>query len=117
MKQDKFESEAAILKSFFETYCSENGHAHKRVNSFTCKHNGFSHTVELSLCRECQELSDYSFARLEECPHEIKPRCRSCKNPCYEKSEWKKVAKVMRYSGLKLGLLKVKRMVKSIFTM
>ena len=64
--------------------------------------------VELNLCEECHSLISYSFDRLKGCPHEIKPRCRQCPNPCYEKQEWKSLAKIMRYSGIRLGLSKIK---------
>jgi hypothetical protein len=57
-------------------------------------------------------LIDYSIQRLQNCEHDPKPRCRKCPEPCYDKLQWKKVAKVMRYSGIKLGLLNIK----NIFT-
>ncbi|WP_345980946.1 nitrous oxide-stimulated promoter family protein [Sulfurimonas sp. HSL3-2] len=115
MDKEKFQSEAETLKRFFETYCAANAHEKRRLQTFTCKHNDLTYVVESDLCSECKKLLDYSLIRLEECPHEIKPRCRKCPDPCYEKDEWKKLAKVMRYSGLRLGILKVKEKVKSVF--
>ncbi|WP_345993989.1 nitrous oxide-stimulated promoter family protein [Sulfurimonas sp. HSL-1716] len=114
MEQNKFETEVKTLKSFFETYCHSNEHENRVINSSVCTHKDFSYTVELDLCGKCRTLIDYSIKRLEECPHEIKPRCRTCPNPCYEKNEWKKLAKVMRYSGVRLGVVKVKEKMKSI---
>ena len=58
------------------------------------------------------ELINYSFDRLNECPHDIKPRCRTCPSPCYEKQEWKKLSKLMKYSGLQFGLIKIKKLFK-----
>ena len=64
---------------------------------------------------ECLKKIEYSFDRLLACPHEIKPRCRTCPNPCYEKKNWKETAQVMRYSGIKLGLRSVNKKIKSLF--
>ncbi len=114
MKQSKLVAEVDTLKSFFETYCSANNHQNRNTKRYTCNHREFSYAVELQLCRECQDLMEYSLIRLEECPHEIKPRCRTCLDPCYEKKQWKSLAKVMRYSGLRLGIVKVKKMIGSI---
>ena len=42
--------------------------------------------VDLTLCDECNSLSSKAIKHLQECPHEQKPRCRKCPNPCYEKT-------------------------------
>lgn len=115
MNKEKFESEVETLKYFFQTYCDANSHEKESTKIFTCRHKELTCKVEVHLCRECYHLLNYSLIRLQECPYEIKPRCRTCQTPCYEKHEWKRVAKVMRFSGLKLGLLKVKKMIRSVF--
>ncbi|NLM99553.1 MAG: hypothetical protein GX170_05965, partial [Campylobacteraceae bacterium] len=46
--------------------------------------------------------------------NEEKPSCRKCPNPCYEKDRWKLLAKIMKYSGMKLGLLKIRKMFKRV---
>lgn len=112
MNKKKFQSEADTLKSFFETYCAANTHEKRTLQTSTCKHNDFTYIVESELCVKCHKLMDYSLIRLQECSHDVKPRCRKCPDPCYEKDEWKKLAKVMRYSGLRLGILKVKEKIK-----
>ena len=108
MQLDKFKSEVETLKKFFELHCLDN---HKnQINH--CKqliYNSEQINVDLELCKDCIDLIHYSFDRLRECPHDPKPRCRTCPNPCYEKNEWKKVAKLMKYSGIQLGILKIKR--------
>jgi hypothetical protein len=53
--------------------------------------------------------------KLQNCPHEIKPRCRKCPTPCYEKQEWKNIARIMKYSAIKLSLGKIKSRVFNIF--
>ena len=115
MDKDKFESEIEVLKSFFEVYCTGQEHKDRKFTGFTCTHKELIYTIELSLCQECQTLLSYSLNKLQNCPYDKKPRCRTCIHPCYEKLEWKSLAKVMRYSGLRLGVLKVKRIVKLFF--
>jgi hypothetical protein len=111
MTTEKYWSEIATLKKFFELYCHNK---HKNQQKYTKKLNykDTSDEVELNLCDDCKNLLDYSFDRLYECPHDIKPRCRTCPTPCYEKQQWKEVAKLMRYSGIQLGLLKFKSLFK-----
>jgi len=108
MTQEKFVSETETLKKFFTVYCKDK-HTDQQnyVKEITYQNEMIQ--IELNLCDECTELINYSFERLQGCPHEIKPRCRSCANPCYEKPQWKKLAKLMRYSGIQLGILKIKK--------
>lgn len=108
MTEEKFKSEVETLKKFFEIHCA------KKHSNLMCYNQSFHYktldfSVELNLCEECKTLINYSFDRLYECPHEIKPKCRSCKNPCYEKSKYKEVAKIMKFSGIQLGLSKIKK--------
>lgn len=108
MTEEKFKSEVEILKKFFEIHCvKKHSNLSEYTKSFDYKQLHFS--TELKLCEECYTLINYSFDRLYECPHEIKPKCRSCKNPCYEKSKYKEVAKIMKFSGIQLGLSRIKK--------
>jgi len=111
MTSKKFETEVQTLKKFFELYCNDK-HQNQKEYIKHLSYNGKEYDIELNLCNECRELLDYSFDRLVNCPHEIKPRCRTCPTPCYEKPQWKSVAKLMRYSGMKLGMLKLRKMFK-----
>ena len=108
MTNEKFISEVETLNNFFTIYCKDK---HTEQNSCvrSLQYKNENYDVEFHLCEECNELINYSIKCLEECPHEIKPRCRKCPNPCYEKPQWKRLAKLMRYSGMKLGILKIKR--------
>ena len=115
MKEQKFESETATLKEFFQTNCSGNKHPSLELHKLTCKHQEYIFEMEVTLCLECRKLLEYSLLRLENCPYEIKPKCRQCTSSCYAKKEWKQVAKVMRYSGLRLGVLRVKKQIKEFF--
>jgi len=108
MTNEKFISEVETLKKFFTIHCKDkHTNQHKNIKSIDYKSQNYQ--VELELCDECKQLINYSIERLQGCPHEIKPRCRKCPNPCYEKPQWKRLAKLMRYSGMKLGILKIKR--------
>lgn len=111
MEYEKFENEITTLYKFVHIYCKDN-HLNQQKTTQILKYKNHTLSVEKSLCKECNELIKYSFEKLQQCPHEIKPRCRKCPNSCYEKEQWKKVAKLMRYSGLKMGLIKIKRLLK-----
>ena len=99
MTQKKYLSEIGTLKQCISSYCKEK---HNKPNNTTTvlKYNNISYEIDLNICSECHTLIHYAFKRLQECPHEIKPRCRRCPNPCYEKKEWKMLAKIMRYHFL-----------------
>ena len=108
MKNEKFIGEVETLKKFFTIYCKDK-HTKQHNNIKSIDYKSESYDIHLCLCDECNELINYSIQRLQECPHEIKPRCRKCPNPCYEKPQWKKVAKLMKYSGIQLGILKIRK--------
>lgn len=115
MDIEKFETEAATLKLFFERYCQDR-HKERKKRETALEYKENKIVFELELCDECYDNISYSLERLRECPHEIKPRCRKCPSPCYEKSYWKKTSKVMMHAGIKLGLTKMRRKLKGIFT-
>ncbi len=111
MELIKFKQEISTLKKFFKTYC-KNKHKEQKSIEKNLTYKKEEITISLNLCEDCLKKIQYSFDRLLECPHEIKPRCRTCPNPCYEKQQWKETAKVMRYSGMRLGLLSIKKLFK-----
>ena len=114
MTNEKFESEINTLKKFFEIYCKDKHENQKNHTSYVEYKSKFL-TLELDLCEECYKTINYSFLKLQSCPQEIKPRCRVCPKPCYEKQEWKDIAKVMKYSAIKLSLGKIKSRILKIF--
>lgn len=109
----KFKTEVKTLKDFFECFC-ENKHKNQKKTNITLIYKEKEVQVDLNLCEDCLDKINYSFDRLLGCPHEIKPRCRKCPDPCYGKQEWKDTAKVMKYSGIKLGLNKLNKKIKNI---
>ena len=108
MTNEKFISEVETLKKFFTIHCKDK-HTNQKSYVKNLHYKNQTYDVDFHLCDECQTLINYSIQRLQECPHEIKPRCRTCPNPCYEKTQWKKLAKLMRYSGIRLGILKIRK--------
>ncbi len=111
MTNEKFEEEINTLEKFFTTFCCDK-HQKQYENIHILEYKNRKYEIKTELCQECQQLLDYSYQRLLQCPHEIKPRCRKCSNPCYEKDKWKSVAKLMKYSGVKFGLIQIKKLLK-----
>lgn len=103
MTQEKFKQEINDLEKFFSLYCKEN-HAKRDLHRYDLEYKEREFKKEIHLCDTCHELISYSFEKLLACPHEIKPKCRTCKSPCYDKKEWKALAKIMRYSAIHLQL-------------
>lgn len=110
MTEEKFVSEVETLKKFIETYCHNK---HKKLDislqNRVLKYKSLSYDFQTNLCSKCEEVINYSIERLNECPYEEKHRCRTCPNSCYEKKQWQTVAKIMIYSGINLGISKLKK--------
>ncbi|PID26565.1 MAG: hypothetical protein CR982_09865 [Candidatus Cloacimonadota bacterium] len=111
MKIEKFKSEIETVKKFFELYC-KNKHKNLVNNNIKLHYKGEEINSSLNLCEDCLKTITYCFDRLVECPHEVKPRCRKCLKPCYGKDEWKAMKKVMKYSGIRVGLSSIKNIFK-----
>lgn len=115
MTEEKFIEQVSTLAKFMQTNCEDNHlKTPKSEVKFALhyKDKDLANVVSSVICKECEELFKYAYARLQNCPHEIKPSCRKCPHPCYERERWKQMAKIMRYSGMKLGLTKIKKMLR-----
>ncbi len=111
MSEEKFIKDVKILLDFVEIYCKDKHDDVKNTKELTLEYKGESfESISYTLCKKCEEDFLYSYARLQECPHDEKPRCRRCKKPCYEKPQWKSLKNIMKYSGMKKGLIKVKKL-------
>lgn len=109
MTQEKFYSEVTTLHKFIALFCTQK-HTNRNKKSINISYkNKDLGSIEYELCNECEDIFLYSISRLNECPHEEKPRCRKCPDPCYEKLYYRKIAKIMAYSGMRLGLIKLKK--------
>jgi len=116
MTYEKFESEVQTLKKFMEIYCHDKHQNRTMQNgNYKIPYKDSFLKIDVTLCDECNSILSNTIKHLQECPHEDKPRCRKCPNPCYEKDEWKQIATIMKYSGMKLGLTKIKNRLKKIF--
>ena len=113
MTFEKFNKEIEVLLKFFPIYC-ENHHTDLYPEKYEVIYQNKTVNFEVTLCEECHMLLNYAIQRLQECPYEEKPRCRKCPNPCYEKDKFKQMAKIMRYSGMKLGLTKAAKKLKRL---
>ncbi len=114
MTFEKFESEVKTLEKFFPIYCNDK-HTNQIEKEYIVPFDDKKIEFKITLCEDCHELLRYAINRLQECPNDPKPRCRKCPNPCYEKDKFKQMAKMMRYSGMKLGLTKAAKRIKKIF--
>jgi hypothetical protein len=111
MKDEKFTSEVETVLKFIQLYCNDKHKIEKENSSQEVLYKGKNLLhVKFDLCPTCKETFLYTLQRLQECPHEEKPRCRKCPNPCYERPKWKELTRIMRHSGMKLGLLKIKKL-------
>lgn len=110
MSNDKFIEQISTVIKFMQIYCDDK---HKGEVKNTDKIDLIYKDIDLNvclnynLCKDCKSLLFYVYKRLQNCPHEEKPKCRKCPNTCYDKNEYKKMAKIMVSSGTKLGLTKL----------
>lgn len=113
MTEEKFIDDSQTVLKFIQYYC-DNKHDQefrtKETIQLFYKDNDLDESVTYELCQECLGALNYSYSRLQECPREEKPKCRKCDEPCYDKNEWKLLAKIMKYSGMRFGALKIKRL-------
>ena len=114
MDINKFKSEVNTLLKFFPIYCNDK-HQNQYIEKYEVIYKNQTMDFKANLCEDCHMLLNYAIQRLQECPNDPKPRCRKCPNPCYEKDKFKQMAKMMRYSGMKLGLTKAAKRLKNIF--
>jgi len=115
MTEEKFIHDSKTVLKFIKCYCD---HKHyedtqtKETLNLVYKDKDLKTKLEFELCPECRCTLFYSYEKLQGCPHDEKPSCRKCPRPCYDKHEWKKLAKIMTCSGMLLGLSKIKRFFK-----
>lgn len=111
MTAKKLLDDSQTLHRFIQVHCDKEHNDVAKQNGALCVLFQEEALCELpyTLCEECEVLLKYGYDRLAACKQEPKPSCRKCPNPCYERPMWKKMAKIMRYSGMYLGLTKVRK--------
>ncbi len=112
MTVEKFEKDARTLHKFIQLYCDNKHKNTKKTQDFIelCYDGKELGKLEFNLCKECEKTLKISYNNLLSCPHDDKPSCRKCPAPCYKKTDWKKLAKIMKYSGMQMGLLKIRKL-------
>ncbi|MGH1601410.1 nitrous oxide-stimulated promoter family protein [Campylobacter majalis] len=113
MTNEKFHYEVTTVTKFIQIYCDDKHQdREKNTENISIDYNDTNNVVSVNfhLCKECSDMAKHAYYRLSQCPHIEKPRCHKCPHPCYELAMWKKMAKMMKYSGMKLGLNKIKRL-------
>ncbi|NOX16638.1 MAG: nitrous oxide-stimulated promoter family protein [Epsilonproteobacteria bacterium] len=114
MTTDKFEKDTRTVHKFIQLYCDNK---HKSIDKNTRAiplryENENLGEINYNLCEDCEKTLKISCENLLNCPHDEKPSCRKCPAPCYDKTDWKKIAKIMKYSGMQMGLLKIRKLFK-----
>ena len=106
MDKEKLYQEVETLEKFFVIYCNDKHPGKQSLHKLETDKYEF----EFELCDECFKLIEYSIEKLSDCTKDPKPKCRACPDNCYAKEEKKSMSKVMRHSGMKLGLNRLKKM-------
>ena len=112
MTKEKLIYDTKTVLKFIQLYCDDKHKDEKKsekVLQLEFQNNSLHVDLNYKLCEACTHTFLYSYQRLQECEFEEKPSCRKCPKPCYERPKWKELAKIMKYSGMKLGLLKIKK--------
>lgn len=115
MTEKKFQNDCETVLKFIHIYCDKkhtNDEKSDEILNLYYKNKNLHVALPYTLCSTCKETLLYSYVRLQECPHVEKPSCRKCPTPCYEKGKWKQLAKIMRFSGMQLGLIKIRKLFK-----
>lgn len=102
MDIQQYKIEISTLKPFFDMHCKN--HIDKTDIDIYYDDTKID---EIKLCDKCSEIFLYATQRLRYCQQSPKPKCRKCKNNCFEKDMYKKIAKIMAFSGIKLGVSKI----------
>ena len=94
---DKIASEKSTLAMMVGIYCRGNGHGNRAEVGPAPDGSG--------LCPSCHELVEYSFARIDACPHmETKTFCSVCETHCYKPDMRQCIREAMRYAGPRMML-------------
>jgi len=98
---NKEKHDIRTLARFLSVYCRSH---HQERTPFEFKAPGFEDLFETlpELCPDCAKLLRYGVSMRLRCPHEPKPMCKKCPNPCYGPEYREKIRSVMRFSGMYL---------------
>ena len=115
MTKEKFIYDSETVLKFIQYFCDHKHNDEEKIKDLlrlNYNNEDLHQEITYNLCKECEHTLLYSYEKLQDCPFQDKPSCRKCKEPCYERIQWKKSAKIMKYSGMQLGLVKIRKMFK-----
>lgn len=115
MTEEKYIDQIQTLTKFIQIYCDNNHlNSKKQKENLKLSYNDINldEQIEFNLCDKCKDMFFYANQRLQNCKQDPKPKCRMCKNKCYEKEKLKQMAKIMRSSAIALGLSKITKIFK-----
>ena len=113
MTNEKFIHDTQTVLKFIQIYCDDkHKDAPKEDGKEDLVYNNKPLDIKVNyhICSTCKDTFYLSYKKLQECPHDEKPSCRKCPKPCYERPDWKRVAKIMKHSGMKTGFTKLKKL-------
>jgi hypothetical protein len=98
----KEKKEIKVLARFIEIFCRAKHGAAKAP--FTLKAPAIEDLRKrpVVLCPKCTRLLRYGLAMRLQCPHDPKPMCKRCPDPCYRAEYREEIREVMRFSGMYL---------------
>ncbi len=101
MLAKKEKHDIKTLARFVAVYCRSH---HQSRTPFEFKAPGLEGLFEppLEICQDCAKLLKYGLTMRLRCPHEPKPTCKKCPNPCYRPEYREKIREVMKFSGMYL---------------
>ena len=98
----KERSDIKTLTRFVAVFCREQHHGEKAPFAFKLLDVKEIDRTEISLCPDCLRLLTYGLTMRLKCPHDPKPMCKKCENPCYHGEYKAKIKEVMKFSGMVL---------------
>ncbi len=108
MTEAKFTEQTAVITRFVQIYCDHHHRTPKSLSTNELSYKTANLSYEASLCEQCNKMLNYAYDRLQNCPHDDKPKCRKCPKICYEKEQLQMMVRIMRYSGIKSGINRLK---------
>jgi hypothetical protein len=95
-------SELRTLVHFVSIYCRERHGGVKAPYSTRSLDITEIERKKITLCPECARLLTYGIAMRLKCPHDPKPMCKKCDDPCYRGEYKTRIRDVMKFSGMYL---------------
>jgi len=99
---EKEKADIRTLMKFVAVFCREHHNAERAPFFFRNFDIKEIEKKEISVCPDCTRLLTYGLAMRLKCPHDPKPMCKKCEDPCYHGEYKSKIRQVMKFSGMYL---------------